>query len=198
MLREKDVVVSDEKALTTLMNNYFVNITADLDLKRDRENLYDTPASVYNMKKKFQDHQSILKIKKAFNVTDLCSFHEITEDEIRKKNLKLDGSKATPVGNIPAEMLKSTIDVHVSLLTKIINSSIRNGCFPDKLKAAEVTPTFKKNDDLGKKAIGLSVFCLMCQRSLKGSCIFKLKISWKASYQNCLQVSGKTIAPNIV
>ena len=35
MLREKDVVVAGEKALATLMNNYFVNITADLDLKRD-------------------------------------------------------------------------------------------------------------------------------------------------------------------
>ena len=31
MLREKDFVVADEKALATLMNNYFVNITADLD-----------------------------------------------------------------------------------------------------------------------------------------------------------------------
>ena len=167
MLREKDVVVSDEKALTfndqfpshietsqlifranqltgfyvrgtlivkglaTLMNNYFVNITADLDLKQDSENFYDTPASVYNIKKIFQDHQSNLKIKKAFNVTDLFSFHEITEDEIRKEISKVDGSKASPVGDIPAEMLKSTIDVHVSLLTKIINSSIRNGCFPD-------------------------------------------------------------------
>ena len=29
----KDVVVSGEKALATLMNNYFVNITADLELK---------------------------------------------------------------------------------------------------------------------------------------------------------------------
>ena len=38
MLREKDVVVADEKALATLMNNYFVNITADLDLKRVSEN----------------------------------------------------------------------------------------------------------------------------------------------------------------
>ena len=151
MLREKDIVVADEKALATLMNNYFVNITADLDLKRDSENFYDTPASVYNIKKKFQDHQSILKIKKAFNVTDLFSFHEITEDEIRKEISKLDGSKATPVGDIPAEMLKSTTDVHVSLLTKIINSSIRNGCFPDELKAAEVTPIFKKNDDLDKE-----------------------------------------------
>ena len=80
MLREKDVVVADEKASTTLMNNYFVNVTADLDLKRDSENFYDTPASVYNIKKKIQDHQSVLKIKKAFNVTDSFSFHEITED----------------------------------------------------------------------------------------------------------------------
>ena len=67
------------------MNNYFVNITADLDLKQDSENFYDTPASVYNIKKIFQDHQSILKIKKVFNVTDFFSFHEITEDEIRKE-----------------------------------------------------------------------------------------------------------------
>ena len=52
---------------------------------------------------------------------------------------------------IPAKMLKSTTDIHVSLLTKIINSSIRNGCFPDELKAAEVTPVFKKNDDLEKE-----------------------------------------------
>ena len=94
MQREKDVVVADEKVLATLMNNYFVTVTADLDLKQDSENFYDTPASVYNIKKKFQDHQSVLKIKKAFNVTDLFSFHEITEDEIRKEISKLGSSKA--------------------------------------------------------------------------------------------------------
>ena len=52
---------------------------------------------------------------------------------------------------IPAKMLKSTTDIHVSLLTKTVNSSIRNGCFPDELKASEVTPIFKKNDDLEKE-----------------------------------------------
>ena len=35
MLRENDVVVADKKVLATLMNNYFVSVTADLDLKRD-------------------------------------------------------------------------------------------------------------------------------------------------------------------
>ena len=101
------------------MNNYFVNITADLDLKRDSEKIFDTPASVYNLNKKIQDHQSILKIKKAFNLTDLFSFHEMTEDEIREEISKLGD-------NISAEMLNSRIDVHVSLLTKIISSTIRN------------------------------------------------------------------------
>ena len=56
MLREKDVVVVDEEALATLMSNYFVNITEYLYLK---QNFYDTPASAYNIKKKFQDHQSV-------------------------------------------------------------------------------------------------------------------------------------------
>ena len=92
-----------------------------------------------------------MKIKKVFNVTDLFSFHEITKYEIRKEISKLDGSKATLVGDIPVGMLKSTIDVHVSVLTKVINSSIQNGCFPDELKVAEVTPIFKKNDDLDKE-----------------------------------------------
>ena len=84
-------------------------------------------------------------------MTVLFPFHDITKDEIRKEISKLDGSKATPVGDIPAEMLKSTIDVHVSFRRKIINLSIRNGCFPDELKAAEVTLIFKKNDDLDKE-----------------------------------------------
>ena len=38
MLREKNDVVADEKALATLINNYFVNVTAVSDLKRDSEN----------------------------------------------------------------------------------------------------------------------------------------------------------------
>ena len=71
-------------------------------------------------------------------MTDSFCFHEITEDDIWKETSKLDGSKANTAGNIPAEMLKSPTDVYVSLLTKVINSSIRNQCFPDELKAAEV------------------------------------------------------------
>ena len=48
-------------------------------------------------------------------------------------------------------MLKVTLDKHLSLIKKIINLSLENGCFLDNLKLAEVSPIFKKNDDLDKK-----------------------------------------------
>ena len=43
------------------MNNYFINVTADVDLIRDSKNFFDAPASVYNIKKKFQYHQSFFE-----------------------------------------------------------------------------------------------------------------------------------------
>ena len=43
------------------------------------------------------------------------------------------GSKATPVGDIPADMLKSIVDIHIPFITKIINFSFENCCFPENL-----------------------------------------------------------------
>ena len=100
---------------------------------------------------RFHCHKSIFKIQKPFHAPDKFYFHGVTEHKVRKEILRLDGTKATPVGNIPARMLKSTIDTHVSVLTKIINLCLRNICFPDHFKAAEVSPTFMTNDDLGRE-----------------------------------------------
>ena len=48
-------------------------------------------------------------------------------------------------------MLKQTIDIHLAIMTEIINISIDNNCYPDDLKLAEVSPDFKKKDDLDKE-----------------------------------------------
>ena len=70
ILREKDVLITDEKALATLMNKYFVNITADLDLKRDFETLSGTSTSVRSILERFHCHQTILEIQEAFKMPD--------------------------------------------------------------------------------------------------------------------------------
>ena len=36
-------------------------------------------------------------------------------------------------------------------MTRILNMSIDNNCYPDNLKLAEIRPVFKKKDDLDKE-----------------------------------------------
>ena len=55
------------------------------------------------------------------------------------------------MGDILAEILKVTLDIHLSLITKIITLSFENPCIPDNLKLAEVSPILKKNDGLDKE-----------------------------------------------
>ena len=60
-------------------------------------------------------------------------------------------SGRAPVGDIPADILNITLEIHYSLITKTVNLSFETTCFPDDLKLAEVSPIFKKNDDLDKQ-----------------------------------------------
>ena len=94
-------------------------------------------------------------------------------------------------------MLKSATDLHVFVLTKMINSSIRNGCFPGELKAAEVTPIFKKNDDLNKENYRpVSVFSHV-SKIIERVMYIQIENFMEDKLSNCLQVLGKTIAPII-
>ena len=92
-----------------------------------------------------------MKILEVISTPDKFSFHEASEEEVRQEILRLYGTKSIPVGDIPAGILKSSIDIHASILRKIIDLSLRNGCFPGDLIAAEVSPIFKINDDLDKE-----------------------------------------------
>ena len=64
----------------------------------------------------------------------------------------MDGKKTNLRGDVPAGMQKGCIDSHISVLTKILNTLLGKGCcFPNQLKLVEVTPVFKKEDELNKE-----------------------------------------------
>ena len=76
----------------------------------------------------------------------------MTEDLAREEIMNLlDGSKATPIGNISDDILKSTVVIYLPFITNSINLSIGKGCFPEELKLAEVSPIFKNKDDLDEE-----------------------------------------------
>ena len=78
------------------------------------------------------------------------SFQQVTEEQVWQVILSIDGSKGTLVGDIPADIPKHLLGIHLSLTTKINNLSFENGCFPGDLRLAAVRPVFKKNEDLDK------------------------------------------------
>ena len=148
LLKEKGNLVSAEKELATIMNNFYINIAKDLELKKDSKGKLN---NLEDILKAYESRLSIEKIKKAIKTTEKFSFHNVKDDEVQKIIMNLDGSKATPVGDIPTDMLKQAIDIHLLIMTQIINMSIDNNCYPEDLKLAEVSPVFKKKDDLNKE-----------------------------------------------
>ena len=63
----------------------------------------------------------------------------------------MDGKKGNLTGEVPAGILKHCVNSCISVLTKIANTSLERGCFPNQLKSAEVTPVFKEEDKLNKE-----------------------------------------------
>ena len=126
---EKDSIITDEKKIATLMNNYFINITKNLDLK---PSTVPNTSDLDEITKHFDDHISICKIKEAYSEIlreDNFSFKMVSMDEVKKVVLKLNIKKSSTYGAIPASILKQTIEVHLKYLTNTINHSLKKRLF---------------------------------------------------------------------
>ena len=100
----------------------------------------------------FQNHESVQRIKLAnFHSKSSLKFNSVSELDIKKEILNLSSKKATRKGDIPAKILKNSINAYLSELTILINNCLRKGVFPDDLKLGDITPIFKKEDSLNEK-----------------------------------------------
>ena len=105
-----------------------------------------------NLLDTFKNHKSVQRIKLAnFHSYSTFNFSKVTESEVRKEILNLSTKKATKNGNIPAKILKKSVDIYIKEITFIINECIENGIFPDDLKLADVSRIFKKEDCFQKE-----------------------------------------------
>ena len=69
---------------------------------------------------------------------------------MQKEICNLDSSKAYQKDNIPPKVLKENTDVVSTVLSSDINRCLHIGNFPNNLKNADFTPTFKKCSHLSK------------------------------------------------
>ena len=87
MLLENNLIKTNEKEIATIVNNFFVNITKNLDLKSSKK---CTAKDLNSIVSELDAHISIKKIKEFFpdiNVNDF-DFKTITMEDVKKEILK--------------------------------------------------------------------------------------------------------------
>ena len=165
---EKGNLISNDKILAKTFNHFYlisINITSDLGLK-DCQTSGRYFENLENLLGSFKDNPSVKRIKTSFQTSDGFIFKEVNQEEVRQEIIDLDGSKATMCGDIPADIVKSSINIHLDFLTDIIKKSLRDGEFPNILKYDEAFPINKNEDHLYKENCRLvSVLLHISQKS---------------------------------
>ena len=92
----------------------------------------------------------IKKKKETYKIAKNFYFKEVSSEEVKKVTKSLNKKKSVINSCIPVKVLIDSVDTYLPIFTDVINSSIRNGTFPEELKLAEVTPLFKKAEPLTK------------------------------------------------
>ena len=146
VLNESDKIVNDQKEVANHFNNFFSTVAENIG----KDTVYEP-----------SDHPSLIEIRKQNDCTNKFVFEKVTTDKVEKIINNINIKKATGADGIPAKIIKCSKSIIAPQITSILNMSIDQSVFPDKLKKAQVTPLYKKNDPLLKTNYRpVSVLCI--------------------------------------
>ena len=150
MLVEKEKAASKNEEIAYLFNTYFNDITKGLNIERWLTSNLPCKDPLVNAIRKYKMHPSILQIKSVFKSIRFFDFNFVSSDDISKIITSLDLTKKT--GVIPTTIVQIANKEICKDLANCINESIKKNEFPNELKAADITPIFKKEDPLNKES----------------------------------------------
>ena len=138
-----------EEIIGNVMKNYLTNVTTHLKLKPTKT---DPKVNLETITDTLQNHESVQGITLAnFHSKSSLKFNSVSELDIKKEILNLSSRKATRKGDIPVKILKNGVNAYLSELTILISNWLKDEVFPNDLKLSDITPIFKKEDNLNKK-----------------------------------------------
>ena len=149
---DKNEIYENDETVSEIFNNFFSNAVINLNIPKYVS--LDEDLDVYDpiMKAitKYNEHDSVIRIKEETNNQDSFSFKPIDLITVENVITSLNKSKACLSNSIPTRIIQENCDIFVPRITSDLNISIHDGVFPINLKNADVTPVFKKGDRLNK------------------------------------------------
>ena len=147
ILKEEDRIVTDKMEICDIFNNFFSTVADDIgspdSIPIESADYYDKTLN------KHKDHPSIKAINN-LNIQSEFNFQSIETSAIEKLLSHINVNKATGHDNIPGRTVKMCSKELAQTLSSIFNECIKTNTFPDDMKKAEITPVFKKKNDMMK------------------------------------------------
>ena len=119
----KNRLITDEKSIAKVFNDYFASIIKHLHIEReefDSKNVKFSNNAVLSAVNKFQNHASILKIK---SNRPYFSFRPVNYEEVLTELKNLDMSKTIQWEGVPRKIVKENLNFFVTFLVKDIRIS---------------------------------------------------------------------------
>ena len=152
-LVKNETIVTDDKELTEIFNDHYVNIVEKSSGKKPISLAKDIGSSddrqiVRLILDKYKNHSSVLAIiQNPEQLLNTFTFQEVGNQEVAKLLKSLDGKKSTGEDKIPPKLVSLAANELTNTLTMAINCSIRNSRFPNDAKKAAVCPLDKGESD---------------------------------------------------
>ena len=142
ILRKSEQIVVNNKEVADIFNQYFSTVASTIGFPDGIESATKAIA-------KHQNHPSILKIRGKFaDRANSFSFTTVSYDTIEKKLKSINSKKATGYDGIPGKLLRLAHRELAMPLANLINTCLIRSSFPDNMKCAELSPVYKKGDNL--------------------------------------------------
>ena len=140
LIKEDGNFINDKKVLAELFNDYCVNILEDANEITGMEYATD-----------FLEHPSIREILHNKVERETFNFDLVNPSQVDHLLSSINSRKSCGHDMLHPKLLKLSAPVIALPVSKIINSSIISCCYPVRWKMGQVTPLFKKEDELYKK-----------------------------------------------
>ena len=146
ILCENDIVLSEPIKVAETFNLYYSSISEYEGSSDGLDKLSFSDAVT-----KHSSHASITLIRGKVSTTNRFDFNPITKDSFRKYIAQLRPNKAAGFDGLRSNYIKSSGDHFADTLCSLFNRCIASSTFPSAMKLAEISPIFKKCDNLRKE-----------------------------------------------
>ena len=143
-LNENGETITDASRVSEIFNDFFVNVATDIGFN-------DDVVSASDAIKRHDQHPSVKRIREYYQdkIKDF-DFHVVDTETVMHMIKNINPRKATGCDNIPGKLIRIAYREISIPICSLLNASIAAKRFPSIMKYADVSPCFKKEDNLFK------------------------------------------------